>query len=224
MKSSSNDSGSITLEASMVFPWVVMMTFLLLFFSLFISQGALLYYSTSVLAERTAFSWSNSAKDAHTGAYPQGQYDGLYWRLIDDSLVQGLFGLASSDSGTGISVEINSSMTRIEGSSAVDKLKRSSFELSSSQPIGTGDINYLNIGIKREIGVHLTSIWLAEPLLWLRGGGAAEADVSALVVEPQEFLRTFDLIRYYAAKMKNSPEGATAYRDKAGGVLQKRKQ
>lgn len=219
---SGNTSGTISLEASMVFPWVLMLTFLLLFFSLFISQRALLYYSTSIMAERTAFSWSNSAKDARTGAYPPGQYDGLYWRLTDDSLVQGLFGLATDNQGTG--VEINPEMTKGESSSANDKLKRAGFEIASSHRLGTGEMNYRNIGVKREIQVSLTSVWLAKPLASFRGNKAAEADISALIVEPAEFLRSFDLIRYYASKMKAAPQGQSAYREKAGGVLQKRKQ
>lgn len=216
-----NTSGSISLEASLVFPWVLMLTFLLLFFSLYISQGALLYYSSSIMAERTAFSWTNSAKDAQTGAYPQGEYDGLYWRLTDDSLVQGLFGLVAESNGAGI--EIHAGMAGGEGSKAIDKLRRIGFETASSHNVGAGEMRYRNIGIKREIEVDLTSNWLAQPLIWLRGGGAAKTEVNALVVEPPEFQRSFDLIRYYASKMKSSPQGESAYRDQAGGVLQKRK-
>ncbi|WP_239614771.1 hypothetical protein [Cohnella mopanensis] len=216
-----NASGSISLEASLVFPWVLMMTFLLLLFSLFISQGALLYYSSSIMAERAAFTWSNSAKNSITGAYPEGQYDGLYWRLTDDNLVQGLFGLVSGNEGT--EVDVYPGMSGGEGYAAVDKLRRAGYDSASSSLVGTGDMSYRNVGIKREIGVRLTSDWVAQPLIWLRGGGAAQTDVTALVVEPTEFLRTFDLIRYYAAKMKNSSEGASAYRDKAGEVLNKRK-
>ncbi|QMV43361.1 hypothetical protein [Cohnella cholangitidis] len=180
-----------------------------------------MYYSSSILAERTAFSWSNSAKNSLTGAYPDGQYDGLYWRLTDDSLVQGLFGLVSDNESAVI--EVYSGMPGGEGSKSTDKLRRAGFDTAASHNVGTGRMNYRNIGIKREIEVSLTSVWTARPLIWLRGGGAAEADVSALVVEPAEFLRTFDLMRYYASKMKESREGETAYRDKAGGVLNKRK-
>lgn len=205
----------------MVLPWVIMMTFLLLLFALYISQGALLYYSTSIMAERTAFGWSNSAKDVRTGAYSEGQYDSLYWRLTDDSLVQGLFGLASEEHAA--SIEIKLEMIGSSGSSAQDKLKKSGFDTAVSHRVGTGELSYRNIGIKREVEAKLTSVWRVEPLIWLRGRGVAEAEASALIVEPVEFLRTFDLVRYYASKMKKAPGGATAYRDKAGDVLQKRK-
>jgi hypothetical protein len=199
-----------------------MLTFLLLFFSLFISQGALLYYSSSIMAERAAYGWANSAKDAQTGAYPQGKYDGLYWRLADDGLVQGLFGLVAGDNAA--RVEIHAGMTGGEGGDeAIEKLRRAGYETASSHNVGTGEMRYRNIGIKREIEVDLTSVWLARPLIRLRGGGAAKTEVTALVVEPPEFLRSFDLLRYYASKMKNSPQGASAYREQAGGVLRKRK-
>ncbi|MCD9024027.1 hypothetical protein K7P76_19640 [Cohnella sp. NL03-T5] len=215
-----NREGSISLEASMVFPWVLMMTFLLLLFSLFISQGAILYYSSSITAERTAFVWSNSGKDALTGAYPQGQYDGLYWRLFDDSLVQGLFGLASGNYST--SIEIRHGMEGSQGSSAEDKLRKIGSQTATVHRLGIGGISYRNIGVKREIEVNMTSVWLAKPLTWLRGEDAATAAVAALVVEPTEFLRSFDLVRYYASKMKAAPGGAAAWRDKAGAILRKR--
>jgi hypothetical protein len=214
-----NTSGSISLEASMIFPWVLMITFLLLLFSLFISQGATLYYSASITAERAAFVWSNSAKDQRTGAYPQGQYDGLYWRLFDDGLVEGLFGLVSDHPVT--SIEISPGMEGSLGSSSADKLRRTSRQTAASHRLGTGVIRYRNMGIKSEIEVDMNGLWLAEPLSLLRGEGAATAKTSALVVEPTEFLRSFDLVRIYASKMRTAPEGAAGWREKAGGVLRK---
>jgi hypothetical protein len=213
-------SGSITLEASMLFPWIVMITFLLLLFSLFVSQGALLYYSSSITAERAAFSWSNSAKATQTGAYPMGQYDGLYWRLFDDSLVQGLFGLVTEHEG--VNVELSSAIQGSAGSTPKDKLMKAGLGLASSQEGLDGVMSYRNIGVMRQVKVELTSGWLPEPLVWIRGEDKALTQSSALVVEPTEFIRSFDLVRYYAAKMKTAPEGKEAYRDKAALVLNKR--
>jgi hypothetical protein len=220
-KCKANTSGSISLEAAMIFPWVVMITLLLLLFALFVSQRALLYYSSSVTAERTAFGWSNSAKDTHTGAFPEGKYDGLYWRLTEDSLVQGLFGLVSEKRD--VIAGINSESEGSNGSSAEDKLRKYSVEPASSHKVGNGEIRYENIGIQRKVAVELSSTWNGKPLNWLLGRGEAESEVSALIVEPAEFLRSFDLVRYYATKMKGAEEGESEYRDKAGGVLRKRK-
>ncbi|PRX71522.1 hypothetical protein B0G52_10815 [Cohnella sp. SGD-V74] len=214
-------SGSFTLEASMLLPWVMMLTFMLLLFALYISQGALVYYSSSVMTERAAFGWSNSSSDSLTGGYPAGEYDGLYWRLTDDALVQSLFGLASGEAG--IRVEVYPGMAPGEGGSAADKLKSAAYAASAKHRVGSGELGYRNFGIKREIDAELVSSWFSVPLARFKGGGAADAKVSALVVEPAEFVRSFDLVRYYAAKLRNAPEGKEKYRSQAGEVLNKRK-
>ncbi|KIL35887.1 hypothetical protein SD71_10895 [Cohnella kolymensis] len=211
-------SGSVTLEAAMIFPWVLMMTFALLLFSLFIAQGSLLYYTSAVTAERSAFNWSNSAKDYTTGGYPANDFDGLYWRLSDDALVEGLFGLAAEQDG--VQVEINRDRNENEGASAVDKLKKAASRMPESI---TGIIRYRNIGLQRRINIQAGSGWLPRPLAWVRGDDAASSDVSALVVEPAEFVRSFDLVRYYSAKMKTAPEGAAGFRDRAASVLTNRR-
>lgn len=213
-----NSSGSVTLEASMVFPWILMITFVLLLFSLFIGQGSLLYYSSSINVERSAFNWSNSAKDSRTGAYPPNVYDGLYWRLLNDALVDGLFGLTTEDEG--VQVPIRSGTNESGRASASDKLRKTASLMSESV---TGYIHYRNIGVKQQIGIQASSSWVPAPLIWLRGEDGAVSNVSALVVEPPEFVRSFDLVRYYAKKMQKAPEGAVAFRDKAATVLDSRR-
>jgi len=216
-----DSSGSFTLEASMLLPWVMMLTFMTLLFALYVSQGALLYYSSSVMTERAAFGWANSSSSVRTGAYPPDRYDGLYWRLTDDGLLQSLFGLATGESGA--LVEVYPGMTDGAGDSPSDKLRRAAYATTASHRVGLGTLSFRNIGIKREIDAELVSTWLPSPLVRFRGGSPAESSVSALVVEPAEFLRTFDLIRYYAAKMQQAPEGKDKYRAQAGEVLSKRK-
>jgi len=205
----------------MLLPWVMMLTFLLLFFVLYLSQGSLLYYSAAIMTERAAFGWSNSAKDVRTGEYPPDAYDGLYWRLTDDSLVQGLFGLVGGEGG--VEVRVEPGMPAGEGTAPEDKLRKTAFETAAVHRLGTGTLSYRNIGIKREIGTDMASLWIAEPLQWLRESGPAEAGVSALIVEPAEFVRSFDLIRYYAAKMKSAPQGRDSYRAEAKEALDKRR-
>lgn len=215
-----DDAGTITLEASAIIPWVLLMTFIVVLFALFISQRSLLYYGSSVLSERTAFNWSNSSKVSTTGSYPEGKYDGLYWRLADDGLVQGLFG--GSEGKEGIRVDVYPDMEDGVGASPEDKLKKGGFDSAAAVSLGTGEISYRNIGIKRVVETSLKSEWLPEPLAWLRGEQNAEATTSALVVEPTEFLRSFNFIRYYASKMKSSPDGEAGYQKKARNVLEKR--
>jgi len=215
----SDISGGATLEAAIIFPWVLIIMFVLLLFALFVSQSSQLYYSSSIFAERAAYNWSNSEKETQTGAYPSGRYDGLYWRLLDDALLEGLFGLASGDGD--VEVEIGNGFGGYgdDGVSARDKISA----MATLMPEWTaGTMTYRNSGFKRLITVDATADWLPAPLAWLRGNGRAAAGVSALIVEPPEFLRSFDLVRYYLQKMKKSPEGATDFSGKAGEILRRR--
>jgi hypothetical protein len=201
----------------MVLPWVMVFSFLVLLFALYVSQSSLLYYSASITAERTAFDWSNSAKDARTGAYPAGQYDGLYWRIKDDALLQGWLGFVTGEGGVSVPID-PSSGEESGGGSAKDKLVKWGASMPGLTSV-SGTIAYRNIGIKSTVSVKARSSWLPAALVRFSGQRQASAEVSALVVEPTELMRTFDLIRYYSAKKKDSPG---AYREKAAEVLRKR--
>lgn len=88
-----DESGSFTIEASLVLPIVLMVTVLLLFLCLYIYQQSMLVQASAAASERTAYSWDNSHKVAATGSVEQGLYDSLYWRLTDDHVLGLLFGL-----------------------------------------------------------------------------------------------------------------------------------
>ncbi|WP_027087698.1 hypothetical protein [Cohnella panacarvi] len=212
-----DSSGVFALEASMVLPWVMVLSCLVLLFALYVSLHSQVYFSSSIAAERAAYGWSNSAKDARTGAYPAERYDGLYWRMKDDALLQGWFGMATGNRPVSVPIALASNA---EGdSSASGKLARIGTTMPGSL---SGVIEYRNIGIQRTVTVKARSGWLPEALVKFRGQKPASADVSALVVEPAELIRSFDLIRYYTAKMKDAPQGANVYREEAAGILRKR--
>jgi len=201
----------------MVLPWVMIVAGLVLLFALFISLQSQIYYSASIAAERAAFGWSNSAKDARTGAYAAGQYDGLYWRLKDDALLQGWLGWTTEDRS--VSVPIGIASGSHDNRSTSGKLARIGETMPGSL---SGVIEYRNIGIKRTVTIQARSGWLPDALVKFRGQRSASVGVSAIVVEPAELIRTFDLIRYYSAKMKEANQGEHSYRDDAADVLRKR--
>jgi hypothetical protein len=204
------EEGSLTLEASMVFPWVLLATLLLIVFSVVITDRVLLYYSASVAAERGAFVWSHSSSDVRSGAYPDGRYDGLYWRLRDDALLAGLFGW-TTDGEEGVRISIRDGPAEsdggVGGSLAEIKLRRTADTLPGD--VG-GSMAYRNRLWKREIMIDASADQRAVSL-------------KAVVIEPPEWIRTFDLARYYQAKMKKSKEGAAVYRNKAAAVLEKKR-
>lgn len=211
-------AGSASLEAAMVFPVILLSTFLILFFALYAGQRAIVYYGASVAGERAAFNWSNSAKELRTGAYPEGSYDGLYWRMLDDDLLAGLFGTASSENGA-------ESGDPAGGGSGDDsltgrKLRAAAESMASS---AEGNLNYENKYLVRRIKVEAVLATVPEPLRAFRGTDAISAAPSAVVVEPAEFIRSFDLVRYYAEKMKSRGDGGTSFRTKAKSVLMRRK-
>lgn len=84
--------GSFTLEASLVLPVIFYAILVLLFFCLYLYQNALLGQAASAAAERSAYTWDNSYRNDLTGAFEEGHYDSLYWRLKDDGMLQSIFG------------------------------------------------------------------------------------------------------------------------------------
>ncbi|MGG1314488.1 pilus assembly protein [Cohnella laeviribosi] len=209
-----DNSGSFALESSMVMPIVLMMTFLLLFFAIYIAQGAIMYYNVSIAGERAAYNWPNSAKDVRTGAYPAGQYDGLYWRLTDDHVLSGLFGLALESPGAAVAIPAAG------GAEAGDLADRKLLAAAGTiVTASAGEMRYRHSLVWREIGTEAASSDVPEPLRRFNGTTILSAKASAIVVEPAEFLRNIDLLRYYAAKMRSADGGAAAYREQAAAVL-----
>ncbi|MGP3787060.1 TadE/TadG family type IV pilus assembly protein [Paenibacillus sp. 1A_MP2] len=88
------EEGSFTIEASLVFPIVLFILVLLLFFSMYMYQKTFLNQHAYAASERAAYSWDNSHKQAMTGEVVAGEHDNLYWRLTDDRLLGALFGWA----------------------------------------------------------------------------------------------------------------------------------
>lgn len=201
----------------MVFPVILLATFMVLFFALYIAQGALVYYVASVAGERTAYNWSNSARELRTGAYPVGSYDGLYWRLLDDGLLQSVFGLGGE--GTAVGGDSSDAGTSGGGGLTERKLRAASSAWDSAL---VGEMTYENKMLIRRVRTNADSASVPEPLRRFRGTSLVSARTSAVVVEPAEFIRSFDLARYYVVKMKGAKEGEASYRSKAKAVLQRR--
>ncbi len=213
-----DSAGSASLEAAMVFPVILLSTFLILFFALYVGQKAIVYYGASVAGERAAFNWSNSAKELRTGAYPEGSHDGLYWRMLDDGLLGSLFGTASSENGAESGDPAGESSA--DDSLTGRKLRTAADSMASS---AEGSLIYENKYLVRRIRTEAVLPAVPEPLRAFRGTNVISAEPSAIVVEPAEFIRSFDLVRYYAEKMKSRGDGETSFRSKAKSVLLRRK-
>ncbi|HEU5140384.1 MAG TPA: TadE/TadG family type IV pilus assembly protein [Bacillales bacterium] len=194
-----NQSGSFTIEASLLFPILLILTISLIFFSLVIYQKAVLYQRAHLIADRMAYTWDNSHKNIENGAFSRSDYttdlnngDGLYWRLTSNKFLE-KFGLDLDLGGGGLIRE---------------KISRSSNDLL---PGGTDrQIRFVNDLTGGKIVVTLESP-LRFPAFIEKLFGIQEvtARASADVTEPTEFIRTTDLVVTYVKQLINICNGNT---------------
>ncbi|WP_235338273.1 TadE/TadG family type IV pilus assembly protein [Paenibacillus wulumuqiensis] len=206
-----NTKGSFTIEASLVFPIILFTTLLILFFCMYQYQNTMLKQAASKTSERAAYSWDNSHKDAVTGAYAEGENDGLYWRLTQDDMLSKLFGWAGASSSAEVSIPGGSG-----GSLPTDKLSAAASWVPGEM---SGDIAYNNELMIRKIKTTLSrpvsfgalERELGQPL-------QSEVSAGAVVVEPVEFIRNVELLRYYGAKVSGK-YGQALNLGQAGSIL-----
>ncbi|MCG7377344.1 pilus assembly protein [Paenibacillus sp. ACRSA] len=207
------EEGSFTIEASLVFPVVLFILVILLFFSMFMYQKTFLNQHAYAASERAAYSWDNSHKQAMTGEFATGEYDNLYWRLTDDQLLGALFGWAGADNQVTVSVPAGEG-----GSLSETKLSQAVQGMPTAM---TGTIEYQNTLIQRKVTTKLEQMLsLPLPSILFDSGNSVFTTASSAVVEPVEFIRTVDLIRYYGAKFKGKDGTGASNAAEAGQVVQ----
>ncbi|AIQ51081.1 TadE/TadG family type IV pilus assembly protein [Paenibacillus sp. FSL R7-0331] len=211
-----SDEGSFTVEASLLLPIIMMITMLLLFFSLYTYQRTMLLQFSSATAERAAYNWDNSNKGTG-GAFPAGSYDSLYWRIGEDGLLASLFGTGSVNGG----VELTVPAQGAQGSLPKLKLEHSAEKLPANM---TGEMSYSYNFSGRRISTELQRV-LRLPVLdgLMEDKSEPIVKTQAVVTEPVEFIRTVELMRYYAAKFKNGKQenssGTGMDKQEAGQML-----
>ncbi|WP_156411118.1 TadE/TadG family type IV pilus assembly protein [Paenibacillus sp. Soil787] len=197
-----SEEGSFTLEASLVFPLILICTVTLLFVGMYAYQSVFVQQLARTTAERLAFTWNNSHKDLVTGNFNPNDTDGLYWRLTHDN-VSDLFGMLSGSGTTEVKIPSSNNSGHVE-----NKLTKSSALL----PHGvTGSAKYANYLFDHQIEVKLKNSFLMPDLFkrWLDSEQTTGRAVSH-VVEPVELIRLTDITRTYfkAIKGRISPQKA----------------
>lgn len=194
-----SSEGNFTIEASLVLPIVLLVVALLLFMCLYIYQKSFLVQASSAVSERSAFIWDNSHKEPAAGNVPEGQYDYLYWRLTDDHLLSVLFGTGNKESKNTLSLPAE---TYDNGDLPTVKM----FKAAQAVPEGMeGTISYDNKVLLRKVNTELSWPKTISPLAKiLPGGGELQAGSQSYIADPVEFIRTFELMRYYGSKFKGS--------------------
>ncbi|MFC3341454.1 TadE/TadG family type IV pilus assembly protein [Paenibacillus abyssi] len=212
-----DEKGSFSLEASMVFPIVFILTLTMLLMSMYVYQKVILYYIASTTAERTAFGWDNSHRSAASGLAPAGKHDGLYWRLHDDQMLEALFGLAVDAKAP--SITLRDAAGNGETSLPESKMRSASAWIPSPYD---GKVMYEREIWQRTISVKLRHAISLDPLEALNGRSEPRAAANSAVVDPVEFIRSVDLVRYYTDKFNNRSDGAAAAAE-AATILKGRK-
>ncbi|MCF2940764.1 pilus assembly protein [Paenibacillus alkaliterrae] len=213
------EQGSFTLESTLVFPLLLTLILLFLVFGMYMYQKVQLYYAASSTAERAAFGWDNSHRDPRSGMLTETKYDGLYWRIGEDEMLGSLFGLGAGSTDTVITLpqELSSDGGEIDLSQS--KMLRSVQWLERAGLGYKGEISYSNRILKRKIEVKLKQPLAVDALeqSWLKREPKTVS--AASVVDPVEFIRSVDLMRYYSSKFADRGGGAGPAKAQAGKVL-----
>lgn len=184
-----NDLGTFTLEASLVFPVILICTVTLLFVGMFAYQNVYIGQLARSAAEKLAFTWTNSYKEISTGSYHPQETDGLYWRLTQDN-VSDLFGLLQGNSGASVILPTNQAKSLVE-----KKLAKAGGLLPDGV---TGTASYTNYLVDHRVEVTVNKSFITPSILnrWMHAT-KTESKAVVHVIDSIELIRTTDLTRTY---------------------------
>ncbi|GKU76007.1 TadE/TadG family type IV pilus assembly protein [Paenibacillus sp. L3-i20] len=216
-----DERGSYTIESVIVFPLLLGAVLLFILFGMYLYQNVVLNFSTAVTAERAAFSWDNSHRDSRSGLLLKPEYDGLYRRLGSDEMLSSLFGMAGSSEDTSLELpkDINSGGNKGSVNLSNQKLIQAAAWIAEPYQSYRGKVFYNRKGLKRYVEVRLQKPIDLFPWERSRFKADPEALSKGHIVEPVEFIRSVDLVRYYTTKFTNNSMGKTTAKERAAQVL-----
>ncbi|MBD8500011.1 TadE family protein [Paenibacillus arenosi] len=212
---SREDGAAIIIEASIVFPIILLCTLIMLFLGIMIYLKAITAHGAVLSSERAGVIWSNSNKHPLTGAFPQHTYDKLYWRALDDKLIDRVFQGGGADSAFSIALPNTGS----SGSLAEKKLGLSAEHIPNAYK---GSMEYGNSLVERTVTTYLQEP-VKDNVLERLSGKSIEVDGTAVtaVVEPAEFIRTVQFVRYMQVKLTEMSGTLGATPREAGSMIQR---
>ncbi|WP_117168153.1 hypothetical protein [Paraliobacillus sediminis] len=185
-----------TLETTLIFPTIFIVTIAMILFSLVIYQKVVIFQRAHIIAERVAFTWDNSEKDFETGAFEIYEYpsmddqDGLYWRTnyIGETFIKKVFGDDIGDSGV-----------------TDDKIEHANTGGQAMFPSGNVTIEApASVAINPQVKVTVTGNLKVPDIVGLISSGDFEATAYASVKDPVELIRMTDFIIQYGMEIKDS--------------------
>ncbi|GAB2536001.1 TadE/TadG family type IV pilus assembly protein [Gracilibacillus alcaliphilus] len=188
-----DERGSFTIEATLVFPALLIFTLVGVFFCIIIFQLGTSSYMAQKVSNELAYTWNSSHKDIKTSEIDKANYtgldggDGLYWRVADNDIL-GFFNLSGFTGDSLIERKMDRAMI-YNGSIAID-------------------VDYNNILIYSEVEVTATSNLFIPSFLKNMIGSKVEASSSHVVTETPELVRTANFAKYLWSEFgKDGPLG-----------------
>ncbi len=209
-----NSDGSVTLEASIILPVILLLMFSMVFFSVYVYHKLVLVDTAVYTAAQRAATWDHIGKNLEDGYQKVMKNDGLYWRVFSDSS-----GFVSQE-GSQVSLE-GPQPVREKTSAALTLIKEMlRFEvLKVNQSKIT--VQYKNSLLRRTVSVDIIEQMMI-PVNWLSGlvSPRLAFRAAADVVEPAEFIRLAGLGEKYSAQIlesfKNNPTPFSEEESEAG--------
>lgn len=168
-----DEQGSFTIEASLIFPIILILIILFILFSLVIYEKVTLQYQANKIVSQLAHSWGSSTMDVQTGEMDESDYvtnngDGLYWRLTSNDA----FGFSIGGGGV-----IEAKKARVGGFAA--------------------DITFENGLFTQKMKIEIDKqLSLPPAVANIFGLNSVGATASHPVIEPVEIIRTTDFMLY----------------------------
>ncbi|MGX7417488.1 TadE/TadG family type IV pilus assembly protein [Carnobacterium gallinarum] len=193
-----SEKGSALLEASFLYPAILIITVAMLLFTIVVYQQSLVHYQARKVADKVAYVWNYNSDSQEIGKNnglfekytSQDHGDGLYWRLHGNNVLQQF----------GINFGNGSGVVGTKESLAKTKYKSTNVEL---------DIKFENNLLGRnQIKVTAKSGFKMPSLL--KKGFGIDKDVEAVayadVTDTVESIRDLRFMAYVVGELKNTLE------------------
>lgn len=191
-----NENGSMIIEASVVFPIILYCSLAMIFMGMFVFLKVMVSHAAVLVADRAAIVWTNSSKDPKTGFFPNHTYDPLYWRLYQDQLLDRVLDIGTQRDNFNVHIP-----SRIGSSLATKKLHSAAAFVPL---LYTGNVQFNNLLMERTVNASLAS-----PMFDYSVGRMIDQEINidgeavSAVVEPAEFIRTVEFVRYMTVKLRS---------------------
>ncbi|GEM_PF-567931 len=204
-----NTSGSITIEAAIVVPTIILVLIALIVAFMILYQKAILVKAATQAAQQGAEIWTDSRKDIMDGSWDNTkERDSLYFRLFDSS-----FSASSTmDLVSETKQEWEKTGNSIKGAKTLKVFNcvKTGLKRGLMKPkITKVDLDYTNCMVEGKLDITITQE-IEIPLGWIKSFFDGKNTLTltakgvAVVEQPAEYIRNIDFALEYASKLKDS--------------------